>query len=112
MTASMDTPFIDALLDDPLLTLSGFPKLGPFMRWVVSDVLRPGAHLPRLLPQRRRPILRTGPRTPTYPRGYPIEQLGPDIDSPGAKANPVASEYLARPPQAASAAALTSSEAA
>jgi hypothetical protein len=97
----LGAPFIYALLDDPLLTAFGFPKPSPFLRWLVSGLLRTRARLMRLLPERKQARLRTGPRRPTYPQGYQIDHLGPDIDSAQAKANPVAREYLARDPHPA-----------
>jgi hypothetical protein len=94
----LGAPFIHALLDDALLNAFGFPKPSPVLRWFVGALLRARARILRLLPQRRRPRLRTGPRRPTYPEGYRIEALGPDIDSPEARANPVARAYLVRDP--------------
>jgi len=45
---------------------------------LVEGALRLRARLIRLLPERKRPRLRTGPRRPTYPQGYRVEELGPE----------------------------------
>jgi hypothetical protein len=39
--------------------------------------LRARAALLRWLPRRRRPLLRTALRQPTYPNGYRIDRVGP-----------------------------------
>jgi len=95
---SLGAPFIHALLDDPLLEAFGFPKPSPFMRRLTSGLLRLRARVVRWLPRRTRPHLRTGPRRPTYPHGYAIEHLGPDLDSPEARANLVARDFMSRDP--------------
>jgi len=68
-----------AMLDDRLLQAFGYPK--PSARWraFVQGALRLRSRLIRALPERRLPHLRTGPRRPTYPRGYQIEELGPPV---------------------------------
>jgi hypothetical protein len=68
---------IHALLDDPLREAFGFPPPSPFLRWLVPAALRCRGRLLRWLPPRRRPVLRTEMRHPTYPSGYTIEELGP-----------------------------------
>ncbi len=78
----LGAPFLYALLDDLLLEAFGFPKPAPILRPLVSGLLRARARLVRLLPERRQPRLRTGPRRPTYPNGYRVEELGPVIDGP------------------------------
>ncbi len=82
-------PVLYALLDDPLLDAFGFPHPPAALRAVVGGLLRLRARLLRLLPERRQPRLRTGPRRPTYPQGYQVEQLGPPLDAaPAADAAP------------------------
>ena len=73
-------PFIYAMLDDPLLEAFGFPKPPLRLRQLVPGLLRARSKMLRLLPERKRPKLRTGPRKPTYPRGYRIEELGPTVE--------------------------------
>ena len=72
-------PAIYAMLDEPLLEAFGFPKPPPALRRLVEGALKMRGRLIRLLPERRKPRLRTGPRRPTYPKGYHIEALGPQI---------------------------------
>lgn len=74
-------PFLYAVLDDTLLEVFGFPKPSPATRWLVSSLLRLRGRMLRPLPERRKPHLRTGPRRPTYPNGYRVEELGPNIDA-------------------------------
>jgi hypothetical protein len=78
-------PAIYAMLDEPLLEAFGFPKPSPAMRRLVEGALKMRGRLMRLLPERRKPRLRTGPRRPTYPNGYRIEELGPPIESAQAR---------------------------
>jgi hypothetical protein len=87
-------PFLYAVLDDALLDAFGFPPPTPAHRRLVTGLLRLRGRLVRLLPERRSPRLRTGPRRPTYPNGYAIEELGPK-ETP-----PVARAFLAREPVA------------
>ena len=68
-------PFLHAMLDDRLLDAFGFPKPPAGLRWLVSGLLRTRGRLLRLLPERR------GPRRPTYPNGYRVEELGPNLDT-------------------------------
>jgi len=78
-------PAIYAMLDEPLLEAFGFPKPSPALRRLVEGALKMRGRLIRLLPERRKPRLRTGPRRPTYPNGYRIEELGPPIESAQAR---------------------------
>ena len=73
-------PAIYAMLDEPLLEAFGFPKPSPALRRLVESALKMRGRLIRLLPERRQPRLHTGPRRPTYPKGYRIEELGPLLD--------------------------------
>jgi hypothetical protein len=86
-------PFLYAVLDDALLAAFGFPKPPARYRRLVESLLRLRGWLVRLLPERGRPRLRTGPRRPTYPDGYAIEALGPQ-ETPA-----VARVFLARSQQ-------------
>jgi hypothetical protein len=70
-------PAIYALMDDSLIDAFGFPRPGRGARAIVAGALKVRARLLRLLPARRRPLLRTESRQRSYPRGYRIEELGP-----------------------------------
>jgi len=73
-------PVIHAMLDEPLLDAFGFPRPSAAMRRLAEGILKLRGRFIRLLPERKRSRLRTGPRRPTYPRGYHIEELGPRIE--------------------------------
>jgi hypothetical protein len=73
---------IHALLDPPLREAFGFPRPSRLFAWLVPAGLRARALVVRLLPRRRRPLLRTEQRTPSHPRGYVIEELGPKEPAP------------------------------
>jgi hypothetical protein len=73
-------PFLYAILDDALLQAFGFQPPAPALRSLVSGLVRTRGRLSRLLPERRQPRLRTGPRRPSYPDGYQIEDLGPKLE--------------------------------
>jgi hypothetical protein len=79
-------PFLYAVLDDALLDAFGFPHPSAALRRLVTGLLRLRGWLVGRLPERRRPRLRSGPRRPTYPRGYEIEDLGPEDDPAVARA--------------------------
>ncbi len=68
---------IHALLDEPLLDALGLAHPNRAERYAVESALRARARAVRYMPPRRRPRLRTGPRRPTYRRGYRIDALGP-----------------------------------
>jgi hypothetical protein len=68
---------IYALLDDALIQACGFPKPSPALRALVKASLKLRALGLRGLPRRRRPLLRTEMRQPSYPHGYQLEKLGP-----------------------------------
>ena len=70
-------PAIYAMMDDAMIEGFGFPRPSRLMRWLVPAALRLRARALRLLPGRRRPLLRTEMKRPTYPAGYAIDQLGP-----------------------------------
>jgi hypothetical protein len=69
-------PLLYAMFDDLMLEAFGFPRPPAVLRRLVPAVLRLRGRLAALLPERRQPRLRTGPRRPTYPKGYRIEELG------------------------------------
>lgn len=77
----LGTPAVYAMMDDHLLEAFGFPKPSAAMRAWVQGVLKLRGRFIRLLPERRRPFLRTPLKRPTYPQGYQIETLGPVIEA-------------------------------
>lgn len=68
---------IYAMMDEPLLVAFGFPKPSPFMRTIMETALKTRARWLRLLPRRKKPLLRTEMTHPSYPQGYQIEKIGP-----------------------------------
>lgn len=67
-----------ALLDRPLRQAMGFPEPGRLVALLVHALFRARAlALRHLWPPRREPFLATRRRTPTYPGGYALEDLGP-----------------------------------
>lgn len=73
---------IHAFLDEPLRRAFGFPEPSRLLRWLVPAALKLRARLQRVLPRRRRPLLRTDMTPPSYPEGYVIEALGPPPPAP------------------------------
>src|SRR5579864_8602287 len=67
-------PAIYALMDDTLIAGFGFPRPSLLMRRLIGAALRLRARALRLLPPRKRPLLRTEMRQRSYPRGYRIEE--------------------------------------
>ena len=76
-TAPLVRRAIYAIMDDTLIEAFGFPKPSRFMRGMVSGSLKLRGWLAGLLPQRKKPRLRTEMGHPSYPSGYVIEELGP-----------------------------------
>jgi hypothetical protein len=77
----LGAPPIHALMDDCLLGALGLPRTSPVLRRLVQGALRARGRLTGLLPERRKPFLRTARSHRTYPRGYQIEELGPPGNS-------------------------------
>jgi hypothetical protein len=73
----LGAPFIHALMDDSLRQAVGFPEPPLLVRRFVHGALKVRGRVVRLLPERRRPRLRTEVRHRTYRRGYRIDDLGP-----------------------------------
>ena len=72
-------PGVYALMDEPLLEAFGFPKPPQALRTIVTGALRARSAAVRLLPERTKPYMRTQQRHRSYPNGYKIEELGPQI---------------------------------
>jgi hypothetical protein len=73
----LGAPAVHALLDDPLLDALGFPRPSQAMRRLAQGVLRARGKATGLLPERRKPFMRTARHHRTYPHGYRTEDLGP-----------------------------------
>lgn len=69
-------PFVHALIDDHLLAAVGMQPAPRWMQQGVKSSVRLRGRLVRLLPPRRKPRLLTRIKTPTYPNGYVIADLG------------------------------------
>jgi hypothetical protein len=80
-------PFLYAMFDDRMLAAFGFPPPARLHRRLVDGLLRLRGRAMRWLPERRRPLLQTALRRPTYPNGYRLEDLGPNFDAAPAGAN-------------------------
>lgn len=73
-------PFVNALMDDALLDAFGFPRPPAIVRKLTQGALKLRGRIASLLPERRKPRLRTtGIKHRSYPRGYEIEELGPPV---------------------------------
>jgi hypothetical protein len=68
-----------ALMDDPLREAFGYPKPPDAIKGIVRGALRARSAAVRLLPERKQPFLRTKMKHRSYPNGYKIEELGPEI---------------------------------
>lgn len=72
----MGAPFVHALIDDHLLAAVGMKPVPVWLQKIVRGSVRLRGRFVRLLPPRRRPRLLTRIKTPTYPEGYLISDLG------------------------------------
>lgn len=71
---------IYALMDEPLLRAFGFPDAHPLIRALAVGGLKLRAKIMRYLPPRRKPYQFTEVKNRTYPDGYIVEKLGPEIE--------------------------------
>ncbi len=77
---------VHGLIDEPLRRAFGMPAPNRLVRGMVILALRGRALVLRLLPKRRRPVLRTARRLRRSPAGWEIERIGPPAEpqqSPG-----------------------------
>ena len=72
----MGAPFVHALIDDPLLAAVGMKPAPVWLQKIVRGSVRLRGRFIRLLPPRRKARLLTRIKTPTYPEGYLISDLG------------------------------------
>jgi hypothetical protein len=64
-------PVVYALLDDSLIRAFGYPEPGDLLRALVTGGVKLRGRIVSLLPERKKPLLRTAlPRPKSYPRGY------------------------------------------
>lgn len=70
-------PAVYALLDARLLDAFGLTRQPGWLCALVHQSLHLRGRIAGWLPERRRPVLRTHMRRPTYTQGYRIEDLGP-----------------------------------
>jgi hypothetical protein len=75
---------IHGLLDAPLRTAFGLPAAPGWLVHATGLAMRVRARALRVLPKRRRPVLRTTIPRVDHPDGYRIEALGPPPFGPGA----------------------------
>jgi hypothetical protein len=76
--AALGEPAVYALLDPPLRRAFGYPEPGRAMERLVAGSLRLRGRLVRQLPERSRPHRRTANARPSYPRGYRLDEVGPE----------------------------------
>jgi ER-bound oxygenase mpaB/B'/Rubber oxygenase, catalytic domain len=69
-------PAVYAVMDDALLDALGYPKPPSWVRRAVEGAVRLRGRIAGLLPDRRRPRLRTERRVASYPGGYRLDDLG------------------------------------
>lgn len=72
----LGAPFVHALIDDALLAAVGLPPAPRWLQRFVQGALRFRGRVLRYFPPRKRPRLMTRLRTPSYPEGYHIGELG------------------------------------
>jgi hypothetical protein len=64
-------PIVYSLLDDSLIRAFGYPEPGGLLRALVTGGVKLRGRMVSLLPERKKPLLRTTlPRPKSYPRGY------------------------------------------
>jgi hypothetical protein len=72
----LGAPFVHALIDDHLLQAVGMRPAPRWLQWVVRGSVRLRGRMAGWLPPRKKPRLLTKKRTPSYPQGYKIAELG------------------------------------
>lgn len=68
-----------SLFDEPMLRALGYEAPRPLIRQAVTSSLKARSRVASWLPPRKRPRLRTQQWRPTYPNGFEIDKLGPDL---------------------------------
>lgn len=72
----MCRPFMHALMDDALLNALRLKKSSRFLIAFVQAGMDMRKFFVRLLPARKKPVLRTKRKVDSYPKGYEIKELG------------------------------------
>lgn len=71
-------PFIAALMDEPLRQTLQYPQPNKWIQRLAVGSLHMVGWVTRFLPARSQPKFRSTRKHPTYPKGYKIEELGPE----------------------------------
>jgi hypothetical protein len=71
-------PFLCSVMDKPLLDAVGFKEPNFLVKFLVCLFFVFRKIIVRLLPERKKPVLRTQLPNKTYPEGYAIDELGPE----------------------------------
>jgi len=71
-------PFVCAIMDKPLLDAVGFKEPNVLVKFSVAMFFAIRKIMVGLLPKRSAPLLRTQLPNKTYPKGYVIDELGPE----------------------------------
>jgi hypothetical protein len=71
-------PFLYAVMDKPLLDAVGFKEPNFLVRFLVRMFFDLRKIIVSILPERKKPLLRTQLPNKTYPVGYAIDELGPE----------------------------------
>ena len=69
-------PVARCFMDNPLLNAVNLEEAPTFLKKIISFSMKARAAAIYLLPERKKPFLRTKLKRPTYPRGYKISELG------------------------------------
>ncbi len=68
--------FLYAMMDEPLLDAFGYPHPPSLIRKSVTGGLTLRSKIMRYWPERKKPLLGTQRKRPTYPEGHKIEEVG------------------------------------
>ncbi len=69
-------PFLQCFMDRPLLNAVNLKEPPELLKKIVLLSMQIRSKIIYLLPERKKPFLRTKLKRPTYPNGYKIEELG------------------------------------
>ena len=69
-------PVARCFMDNRLLNAVNLEESPNFLKKIVFSTMKLRSKIIYLLPERKKPFLRTKLRRPTYPKGYKIEELG------------------------------------
>jgi hypothetical protein len=77
-TFAFAKPFLAAVMDKPLLNAVGLKEPNLIVKGLVNSFFAVRKILVGVLPKRSTPVLRTELPNRTYPKGYAIDELGPE----------------------------------